>query len=261
MTMLRYYSGALLAIPLLPLMAWQGRRIRASVPTLPEATGPEGVAEVPGTKPLRLLTVGESTIAGVGAGTHEEGFSGTLASSLADILGRSISWRVYARSGYTAKLVRERLIPKMKVEEQVDLIVIGLGGNDSFTLNRPGKWEQDIRQLVADLRERFGEVPIIFNNMPPIKEFPAFTSLIRFVVGNLVEILGERLQKAVADLPGVYFASEKITLEHWIDRIEGDYSPADFFSDGVHPSLLTYQTWAKEMAAFIAHEVYADSHS
>jgi lysophospholipase L1-like esterase len=29
------------------------------------------------------------------------------------------------------------------------------------------------------------------------------------------------------------------------------YKESDFFSDGIHPSKLTYQTWAKEMAIFL----------
>lgn len=261
MANLRYLLGAMVAIPLLPLMAWQGKRIRAAVPSLPEAVGPEGISGQGEGKPLRLITIGESTIAGVGAGTHEEGFNGSLAKDLAKMLNRTVSWRVYARSGYTARLVRERLLPKIDPGESPDLIVIGLGGNDSFTLNRPWQWQKDITALVDSLKDRFGiEVPIVFMNMPPIKEFPAFTSLIQFVVGNLVEVLGESLEQIVQDMPNVWFANERISMDVWIERVGEGLGMKDFFSDGVHPSLLTYQTWAKEMAAFIVREVYADSH-
>ncbi|MDB9836325.1 hypothetical protein OAC51_05425 [Flavobacteriaceae bacterium] len=72
--------------------------------------------------------------------------------------------------------------------------MIGLGGNDAFELNTPRKWKKDVRQLINNIKVKFKEVTIVFINMPPIREFPAFTSLIQFTIGNLVEILGEELK-------------------------------------------------------------------
>jgi len=51
--------------------------------------------------------------------------------------------------------------------------------------------------------------------MPPIKEFPAFTPLIKFTVGNLVEILGEELQKTVNDYENVFYFGEKKLIKLW----------------------------------------------
>jgi hypothetical protein len=77
------------------------------------------------------------------------------------------------------------------VETAADLIVIGLGGKDAFTLSDQRNWSLHIRSLVIELKRRFGETPIVFINMPPIKAFPAFTPLIKYSIGNLVEILGD----------------------------------------------------------------------
>jgi lysophospholipase L1-like esterase len=229
-------------------MYLQGRRIRSTVPRLPEATGPEGVCGS-GNGVIRLLCIGESTFAGVGVKTHEEGFAGSLAKALSERMDAAVQWKVYARSGYTARTVREKLVPRI-AETEADLIVIGLGGNDAFTLNTPWAWKRDIRGLIEALRQKFGDTPIVFANMPPIREFPAFTPLIRFTIGNLVEILGEALQAITTQLPNVYFSSRTITLSDWITRLGVGARPADFFSDGVHPSRLTYQAWAKDLAAF-----------
>jgi lysophospholipase L1-like esterase len=84
--------------------------------------------------------------------------------------------------------------------------------------------------------------------MPPIKEFPAFTSLIKATIGNLVEVLGEELKKVVVEYDHVYYFGEVITLKDWIKRLNIDVKKEEFFSDGVHPSKLTYQTWAKDIA-------------
>lgn len=69
-----------------PLLLWQGRRVRATALRLPEAAGPrtaEGSA-------LRLLIVGDSSAAGVGAAHQDEALAGRLAQALAARLGRPV---------------------------------------------------------------------------------------------------------------------------------------------------------------------------
>ncbi|MEM9078524.1 MAG: SGNH/GDSL hydrolase family protein [Bacteroidota bacterium] len=246
----KYLAGALISIPLLPLMYYQGKRIRSKVPQLPEAKGIEGEYLQNGSSSnlLNVISIGESTIAGVGVETHEEGFTGTFAKEISRLFHIGVKWKVYARSGYTARRVEQKIIPKIK-EKQVDLIVVGLGGNDAFTLNRPSKWKNEVRGLIASLQAKFPEAIIVFCNMPPIKEFPAFTPLIKFTIGNLVEILGEELQKVVSEFKDVYYFGDKVTLEGWMEKFQLNVKKEDFFSDGVHPSKLTYQTWAKDIAS------------
>lgn len=246
----KYLFGAIVSTPLLPLLYFQGKKIRASVPRLPEASGLEGTAHKNPTRVLRMLTIGESTVSGVGVATHEEGLTGTLAKTLAEGLDATIHWKVYAKSGYTAKRVTYKIIPKI-AETNIDLIVIGLGGNDAFKLNSSGKWRLQMQTLIATLKAKFPDTLIFFLNMPPIKEFPAFTSLIKFTVGNLVEIFGEELEALVKDQKNVFYLSEIITLDVWIKRLKTNKRPDDFFSDGVHPSKFTYQTWAKYFGEYM----------
>lgn len=247
---IKYILSGLLIAPLLPLMAIQGKRIRASVPKLPPAKGRSGYIDAGEGEALRLITLGESTIAGIGVETHAEGFSGTLARTLADQLGKPVAWSVYARSGYTAARVTEKLVPQI-AETDIDLIVIGLGGNDAFHLNPPWRWRRNILELITALRQRFPETPVVFINMPPIKRFLAFTPLIKRVVGGHVELLGQSLDHVIQPLPNIFYYARVITLEDWRDRLNVSAPPADFFSDGVHPSALTYQVWARDVAEYI----------
>lgn len=247
---LKYLFGAIASIPLLPIMAYQGKKIRKSVPSLPEAEGTQGISTCVSEKTISMIAIGESTIAGVGVATHEEGYTGTLAKELAERLGVNIEWRVYARNGYMVEQLTKKILPKIE-EKRADLIVIGTGGNDAFKLNTPKRFYQSILQLIDNLQVKFPNTPIVFTNVPPIKEFPAFTPLIKFTIGNLGEILGEELEKAVSKRQNVYFIAEKITLNKWIKKMNISADEKDFFSDGVHPSKLTYQTWAKDTAMFI----------
>jgi lysophospholipase L1-like esterase len=250
----KYLLGKLLILPLLPVMYYQGKQIRKNVPKLAEATEPFGRC-VPSIKPsgnieYKVLYIGESTVAGIGVDKHENGLAGTNAQLLADAWQSPVSWHVYARSGYTVQALTQKILPKVR-ENEADLIVVGIGGNDAFKLNNPSKWRIHVRELITSLRDRFPEAPIVFMNMPPIKSFPAFTPLIRAIIGNLVEILGSELKKIVADYPHVYYHSESITIHGWMEKHHIQGSEKDFFSDGVHPSPLTYHLWAKEMAWFI----------
>jgi len=245
---MRHFSLQVLTILLLPILYFNGKKIRRSVPKLPEAEGPHGVSGDQFSKKIKLVTVGESTIAGVGAASHKIGFTGTLSDELSEALSTKIEWQVLARSGYTAKQVKYKLIPKIPA---ADLIVIGLGGNDAFTLNSPGRWKTTTREIIQTLRISHPDTPIFFTNMPPIKSFPAFTAPIKWTIGNWVELLGQGLAEVCAAFPNVYYNEELITLPVWCKRhhIKGDVS--QFFSDGVHPSELTYQVWARDYAAFI----------
>ena len=251
---LKYTIGALLTIPLLPVLYLQGRRIRSVIPDLPEAADREGACAPYDSeaRQLKMLVIGESTMAGVGVATHREGFAGALAEELSHLHRANIHWTVSARSGYTARQVRDDLLAKVPITSP-DLVVIGLGGNDAFHLHTPSHWRKQVTGLIADLRTKFPGAFLVFCNMPPIKEFPAFTPLLRFTIGNLVEIFGEELKTIALNYDNVFFYSRVITASDWIERLGMTASVEDFFSDGVHPSGLTYQTWAKDLAAAI-HE-------
>lgn len=242
-------------LPLLPFMYLHGQRIVKSVPKLPDAEGPEGLVEGPGDRSLKLLVLGESTMSGVGVATHEEGFTGALARTLGAGWKTEVQWRVYARSGFTLRRLKEEVLPLIE-EESVDLIVVGMGGNEAFKMNTPAGFRRDMQAVIDDLRSRFGpQVPITFPNMPPIKEFPAFTPLIKFTLGNMVEYFGEELTDLIKGQRNLFYNPEVIRLSHWAKELDMEENPKAFFSDGVHPSGLTYTTWGADFAEFIQREI------
>lgn len=235
-------------------MYYDGKRIRRLVPKLPGAEGPKGfVSTLNAKERVSMVIIGESTIAGVGVRTHEEGFSGTLAKELSRLLNVNVDWAVYAKSGYTVKNVTESLLPQIE-EPNLDLIVVGIGGNDAFQLNTPWRWRKHVTTLIHRLRIRFPNTPVIFTNMPPIKEFPAFTTVIRYSIGNLVEVLGKTLKSLIRCHNNVFYCDEVITLKKWQEKYRLSQGLEVYFSDGVHPSKLTYQLWARDIAEKIVSE-------
>ncbi len=247
MEQFKFILGSILFAPIMPIVLTQGNKIRRTFPRLPEAKGPEGITGEG--KPFKLICLGESSMACVGIDTHENGFAGNFSKSLAPLIKRTIDWKVYAKSGLTAEMVRKDLVPKVE-EDQADLILIALGGNDTFQLNSPDKWAKEVELLIKDLRTRFPETPILFSTMPPIHTFPAFTGPIQLVLGQLVSLHGQRLNRLIKGHQNVYFDPQRISLDYWLKKYPG-HQKSEFYSDGVHPSTLTYEIWGKELADLV----------
>lgn len=247
----RYFLGVLMAIPVFPLMYFQARKLKKDFPDLPEAKNPNGKTD--GGSELNLLMLGESSIAGVGVEDHREAISGPLALELSQRSKRAVSWQVVAKSGYTARQVREQLVDKIP-GEKFDVIVIGLGGNDTFKLSSPWYWKKSMRKLVLALHEKHPEASIVITYMPPVHTFIAFSPLIRFFLGNLTKLLGREMTRLAPDYPYLSYFDYVVSWEDWIIHSEAR-NPADFFSDGVHPSALTYRLWGQGTARFIHEEV------
>jgi hypothetical protein len=67
---------AAITLPLFPVLLIQGLGVRRQTPRLPEACGASSGLIAGSGQPIRLITLGESTVAGVGATTHEEALTG-----------------------------------------------------------------------------------------------------------------------------------------------------------------------------------------
>lgn len=253
-----YLFFGILLIPLLPVLYWQGRRVRQKVPRLSEAEEPAGTAESSSKhteRTINVLLLGESTFAGIGVNRHTDGIAGATASAIASELDATVNWQVLARSGYTVREVRKKLLPQY-IAPIPDIVIIGVGGNDAFGLNNPVAWRLSVRKLITELREKFPDVPILFAAVPPIREFPAFPSLMQRIIGGLVEMLGRELQLEVLRHPNVYLQQPNVIVKDWLEDSESSISVDDFFSDGVHPAPSAYRLWGESLGKFIAdHQI------
>mgnify|MGYP003870751097 CR=1 FL=1 len=89
--------------------------------------------------------------------------------------------------------------------------------------------------------------------MPPVREIPAFTSLIKYIMGNLIDAYSYKLAKYVKKTDNVFYCSRKISYRDYTKRYKLNSHPSDFFSneDKFHPSKLAYEIWAKDVSDFI----------
>lgn len=245
----RYYLGALCALPFLPSMYVQGKRIYRDMPKLPDALDTVGSCGE-GAGKLNLLAVGESSISGVGVERHADSIVGSLASALASRTDSCVRYEVVAKSGYDAAKVHDLLLPQLPAERP-DLVLLGLGGNDAFQANTPARFLRHTRRVLDHLRARYPEVPIVLLTVPPIYDFIGFTRLLRVFLGGLARLFGKCLTHLTQQYDNLHYFDEELSLRRFQELVGRPSRPVEFFSDGVHPTALTYRIWADELSKYV----------
>lgn len=228
------------AFPLLPVLLAQGKGVRRRTPRLPDAQGPnEGMAAGDG-EPLRLLVIGESTVAGIGAATHERALTGRVAAALARITGDAVAWKAAGRSGASARDAAALLVPTLG-SAHADAVVIALGVNDTLRFRAPSRWMRDVERLVAAVRGRVGPAPVVLAGVPPMQCFPALPQPLRAVLGAR----SRRLDAALARVPARIASAAHVPMRT-------DLGAHFFCPDGFHPSEAGYAVWGERLAAEVA---------
>lgn len=229
---LLWWSGLLLALPMaLPQALW----VRRTALRLPPAAGVQrGLAgsEFCG-EPLRLLLIGESTVAGVGVAEQGEALAGQLGAALAQRLQRPVAWRACGENGITAAQACERLLPAA-LGEPADLALLVFGVNDSTALSSLVAWDRALRGLNQALVAQGCRVA--FSGVPPMQHFTALPWLLRRLLGARAALLDAHLLQLSAELAASHHPLQvQLAADH-------------LARDGYHPSALGYQLWAQGLA-------------
>ncbi|WP_081963194.1 SGNH/GDSL hydrolase family protein [Pseudomonas sp. ML96] len=225
--------GLLLALA--PIALPQALWTRRTALRLPEAAGAQsGLVGVElASEPLRLLLIGESTVAGVGVEVQEAALAGQLAQALSARLQRPVAWRACGENGITAGEACERLLP-LALSESADLVLLVFGVNDTTHLSSLARWQQSLRALSRALSAR-GE-RVAFTGVPPIQHFSALPWLLRQLLGRRAALLDAELRRVSAEERASY---APVALR---------FSPDYLARDGYHPSALGYRVWAEQLA-------------
>lgn len=224
-----YWSRTLL---LAPLLIWQGLRARRKALLLPEPPGERiGVA---GSGPaLRLLIVGDSAAAGVGAEHQREALLGL---TVAELKGHFVvHWRLEARSGATTGSTLRYL--RQLAPQQFDVATTSLGVNDITSGKRLGAWLKQQAELRDLLRSHYSVRHIVVAGMPPVHLFPALPQPLRWHLGLRALQFDRALRRAVTAEDDCSFIALPAT---------GEIS--DMAADGFHPGPGIYRRWARLLA-------------
>lgn len=217
-----------------PVLLWQGRRVRATALRLPEAVGPRAVDGAG----LRLLIVGDSSAAGVGARHQDEALAGRLAQALSARLGQPVGWQLIATSGHRSA----QALAALQAAEiaPADVLVTALGVNDVVDQVRPAEALAALHQLHALAVERAGVRLSIHCAAPPMQQFPLLPQPLRWFIGRQAARYNAALAASVAGQP-----SRRVL--HLPEAMQRD-AAALMAEDGFHPGPRGYALWAEALA-------------
>lgn len=231
---LMYVLAAIGLLPVAPFLYLQGEYIRRKVGLLPDAQGEKTGVFGADKNFVNLLVIGESTVAGLGAQTHETALAGQFAKFLSRKINKSVRWTVIGKNGVTAQRTIDELVPQIP-DKSFDYILIGLGGNDVLKLSSPHKWRRTMTQLIDLLRKENPAAKIFITNVAAVHLSPALPQPIRGILRQLSKMHNANILEFSRNWNDVFYYPTPTTV------------PADFFSDGIHPSESGYAVWAEDI--------------
>lgn len=227
----------------LPVAAWQGLALRKTALRLPPPPGEcHGLyGQTPQnrfSKPLRLLALGDSIIAGIGAANQQQALPAQLAQSLARLTRQAVSWKAVGTSGANSA---DLLAMLQELQEPApDLVLVSIGVNDVTGLHSTRIWQNNLQQLCQRMGSRWPAALIVFAGLPPMQKFPLPPQPLRYCLG----LRAAELDRIVASL--IDTQAGMLHIPTLIDPAEHD-----FCADGFHPSGSAYAVWGEQLAELI----------
>jgi lysophospholipase L1-like esterase len=220
---------------LFPFVLPQALYVRKTAPRFAPADGPTAGSVGDG-RQTRLLAIGDSIIAGVGASVLSKAMVGQTAAALAASQSCCVSWTALGVSGYDSREILERLVPKLP-EADVDYIVVSVGVNDVTGLTSLREWRYNLSLLLEKLQTHSPSAIVAVAGLPPLHGFPLLPQPLRAVLGMRARMLDDVAKTVV----GSFQNSIHISLDFEPD-------PSKFSADGYHPSEESYVEFGRYMA-------------
>lgn len=223
-------------VVLSPLLVVQGITARRSVPRLPEPPGAREGTTGAG-PPLKLLILGDSAAAGVGASHQDLGLLGQVIVRLKKNF--TVTWKLQARNGNTTSTILGLL--EAEEPQSFDVVVTSLGVNDVTSLVGTRQWRHQQSRLRAVLNQKFRVQTLIVSGLPPLHAFPALPQPLRWCLGTRATQFNHDLEHDIARDRNAIFLNLRFAVD-----------PSLMATDGFHPGPGIYAEWAARIAALIA---------
>lgn len=225
----------LASIALLPLLVLQGQRVKRNTLRLAE---PEGARQgcIGQGRPLSILIVGDSAVAGVGVEQQDQALLGQLLACLQDHY--QVTYQLHAKTGRTtAQLIRA--VQALSIQK-VDVVITSVGVNDVTRLMPVSLWMQQQKRLYAVIQNKFNPQLILAASVPPMHLFPALPQPMAWLLGEYAKQMNQQLQAYV------HSQSQMLYLDYDLEQYQA--MNLTMAKDGFHPSQEIYAFWARAMA-------------
>jgi len=177
-------------------------------------------------RPLRLVAIGDSLVAGSGVEHQDLALTPRIARKIADAVNWPVQWETHAKLGSTMRRVRYRFLPE--VTGHTDILFICAGSNDVMARRSKEEWLDDLRAVIEQARTRADHVIVCSSGQP--HHSPKLPARLR-------RELARRIDWQTA-------ASLRICREYGVDFVDVAHAElvSDFWAtDGFHPSASGYE--------------------
>lgn len=231
----------------------------------------------PAARPIRMLAVGDSMIAGCGTSDQSMGLIPQIAGLMSQRLGVPVEWRTDAKLGATIRRVRYRQLAKLEPSSSsentasenttvdatahepahesakqspinechdFDVIVIGAGSNDIMARRKTEEWSEELGECIRIAKRHASHVAVL-----SCGQLFAIPSLGKALRADLERLCNEQeaASQAVCDAAGAVY----------LDMIHEELHSDDFWfwcGDQFHPSAEGYRVLAHHCTDAIPKE-------
>ena len=215
--------------PLLLLILPQAIYVKRTTLRLPEAEAMDKAPANPNA--FQLVHIGESTVAGVGVQTLDQGFTANIASQLESHTSQAVQWHTLGVNGIRLKALIEQA--KSQGIPKANMVMVTMGVNDTTGFTQIKRWQSQLIELIEWLKPHCTG-PIIFTQVPPMMKFPALPAPLRYFIGLRALVIDAYLQKVCGHFEGVFYVG-----------VEPNFETELMAEDGYHPSAKGYQEWSR----------------
>ncbi len=222
----------------LPVYVWQGLKVRRASTRLAPPDQKFRISIKGKGKPIRVLMVGDSSVAGVGVDNFDDCLSGRLPVLLSEKSGRPVEQRTCGNNSATAGQILNHVIPNLETAEY-EFIILNIGVNDSKNFHSGRRFKKEFGALLYALNTKFPGAKIIWQGLIDLSVIPVLPYPLNRILGIRSRILREI---------GVQLCRERIAFAP-----DTEWKPiAENWSvDGFHASAKGYESWAEELSDYM----------
>ncbi len=218
-----------------PVYVWQGLAVRRRTERMLPASGPVR-HRIDGAGPgIRLLALGDSSVASVGIEESQHGVAASLARLLNERTGRAVMWRAAGFSSATSGQIRDHVLPNLDSEQWSHILLV-VGTNDAKNFHSARHFKREFGGLLYALRAKWPEARVVWSPIVDMSRMPALPDML----GRILEIRAQTLNargEALCFERGAVPASRLPILD----------PQAGFSTDGFHASRIGYAAWAEHL--------------
>lgn len=226
-----------LAAPIALVLATKVRR-RTLRMAPPPGTTTGRVGPAKGEPRFRLLVIGDSSAAGVGAPHMEETLAPKLARRLSGTFDTAATWRTVGANSATAEELCEYVVPHVARDPYTHILLLA-GTNDMKDYVTRRRFDRSFGGLLFSLHARWPTATVVWSPIIDMRNVPALPK----VLGRILQLRVDMLNALARQLCRERFAIAAPQLVA--------HDPAGFAEDGFHASAKGYSYWADLVAEVI----------